>query len=75
VTPTGEGDTHSVAICSKGDYGVEAGLMSSFPIRTHRDGSLEVVKNLQIGEFSRSRIDSSIAELQEERALVRDLLG
>ena len=75
VTPTPEGDTHSVAICSRGDYGVESGLISSFPVRTHADGSLEVVKGVEIGGFSRSRIDSSVAELQEERELVRDLLG
>lgn len=75
VTPTPEGDTHSVAICSKGDYGVAAGLISSFPMRTRGDGSLEVVQGLPIAEFSRSRIDASVAELQEERELVRDLLG
>ena len=75
VTPTPEGDTYSVALCSKGDYGVEAGLISSFPMRTNAGGGLELVQGVPIGEFSRSRIDSSVAELQEERALVRDLLG
>ncbi len=75
VTPTADGDSYSLAICSRGDYGVEAGLISSFPMRTAQDGGLEVAKWVPISGFSRSRIDSSVAELQEERELVRDLLG
>jgi malate dehydrogenase len=75
VTPTPLGDAYSVAICSKGDYEVEAGLVASFPMRTTPGGSLEVVQGVAINEFSRSRIDSSIGELQEERGLVQDLLG
>jgi malate dehydrogenase len=75
VTPTPEGDTYSVAICSKGDYGVEAGLISSFPMRTTSTGALEVVQSVPVSEFSRARIDASVAELREERNLVKDLLG
>jgi malate dehydrogenase len=63
-----------VALCSKGDYGVEAGLISSFPMRTNADGGMTLVQGVPIAGFSRSRIDSSVAELQEERELVRDLL-
>lgn len=74
-TPTCEGDTYSVALCSKGDYGVEAGLISSFPSRTTADGVVEVAKWVPISGFSRSRIDASVAELQEERELVKELLG
>jgi len=74
-TPTPAGDWHSVAICSQGDYGVEKGLITSFPMRTLPGGGLEVVKNVEIGEFSRSRIDATVQELKEERDLVRDLLG
>ena len=75
VTPTTAGDTHSVAICSRGDYGVEAGLISSFPMHTYADGTLEVVTALEVTAFSRSKIDASVAELSEERELVRELLG
>jgi malate dehydrogenase len=75
VTPTPENDSYSLAICSKGDYEVEAGLISSFPMRTTADGTLEVAKWVPISGFSRTRIDASVAELQEERELVRDLLG
>ena len=73
VEPTKEGDWHSVAICSNGDYGVDKGLISSFPVRS--DGAkVAVVKGLEIAEFSRSKIDQSVAELKEERELVSELL-
>jgi malate dehydrogenase len=74
TTPTPSGDWHSVAVCSEGSYGVEKGLISSFPIRTV-DNSLEVVQNVPINDFSRQKIDASVNELKEERSLVSDLLG
>jgi malate dehydrogenase len=73
VAPTKEGDWHSVAICSNGEYGVDKGLISSFPVRS--DGAkVEVVESLEIAEYSRSKIDQSVAELKEERELVSELL-
>ena len=75
VTPTPDGDSYSLAVCSKGEYDVEAGLISSFPMRTAEDGTQEVAKWVPISGFSRSRIDASVSELQEERELVRELLG
>jgi malate dehydrogenase len=75
VKPTAPGDWHSVALCSKGDYGVEKGLISSFPVRTLANGDLEVVQGLSVGEFSQARIDATINELKEEREMVRELLG
>jgi malate dehydrogenase len=73
VEPTKNGDWHSVAICSTGEYDVEAGLISSFPVRS--DGSkLEVAKWLDIPEYSRWKIDQSVTELKEERDLVKELL-
>ena len=72
VAPTKEGDWHSVAICSNGEYGVDKGLISSFPVRS--DGAkVEVVESLEIAEYSRSKIDQSVAELKEERELVSEL--
>jgi malate dehydrogenase len=73
-TPTPEGDWHSVAVCSRGEYGVAEGLMSSFPMCTLADGSLRVVEGLPVGAFSRARIDATVLELQEERELVRELI-
>jgi malate dehydrogenase len=69
------GDTwHSVAVCSDGSYGVEKGLISSFPVRVH-GGKWEIVQGLPLNEFSRTKIDASVAELKEEKSLVAELLG
>jgi malate dehydrogenase len=75
ITPTPEADWYSVAICSQGEYEVEAGLISSFPIRTSATGEREIAKWVPITPFSRARIDATVAELQEEKALVAELLG
>jgi malate dehydrogenase len=73
VTPTAAGDWYSLAICSDGSYGVEKGLMSSFPIRTSASG-WEIVQGVPINDFSRQKIDLSVKELAEERSLVSELL-
>jgi malate dehydrogenase len=73
VEPTAPGDWHSVAIHSDGSYGIEKGLITSFPIRS--DGQkLEVVQGLNINDFSRGKIDATINELKEERTMVSELL-
>ena len=71
---TAEGDWHSVAVCSDGSYGVEDGLICSFPIRT-RGGKWEIVQGVPLNEFGRAKVDASVAELKEEKALVGELLG
>jgi malate dehydrogenase len=53
--------------------GVEKGLISSFPIRSD-SSRWEIVQNLPINEFSRSKIDASVRELAEERSQVAELL-
>ena len=73
VTPTVEGDWYSVGICSDGSYGVEPRLISSFPIRTAVAGR-EVVQGLTLNSFSQEKVNASVAELLEEKALVSDLL-
>ncbi|SDC34466.1 malate dehydrogenase (NAD) [Sanguibacter gelidistatuariae] len=72
VNGTREGDWTSAGIVSDGSYGVPEGLVSSFPV-VSRGGSWEIVQGLEIGEFSRERIDASVAELVEERLAVRAL--
>jgi malate dehydrogenase len=69
---TPEGDWVSMAIPSDGSYGVPEGLISSFPC-VCVDGRYEIVQGLEIDEFSRARIDASVAELAEERDAVREL--
>ncbi|HEX3817468.1 MAG TPA: malate dehydrogenase [Chthoniobacterales bacterium] len=66
-------DWFSVAVCSDGSYGVEKGLITSFPIRSKGE-SYEIVRDVPINDFSRNKIDASIAELKEEKQLVGDLL-
>ncbi len=76
VTPTPAGDWNSVAVCSDGQhYGVEAGLITSFPVRTEDGRKWEIVDDLPVNAFSRTRIDASNAELKEEKGLVAELIG
>ena len=72
VNGTPEGDWTSAAILSDGSYGVPEGLISSFPV-TSEGGEWKVVQGLEIDDFSRGRIDGSVAELTEERDAVREL--
>lgn len=74
TNPTTAADWHSVAVCSQGEYGVASGLISSFPIRTLADGSVQVVEGVPVGAFSQSRIDATVRELAEERDMVRELI-
>ena len=74
LRPTHASDWHSLCVCSDGSYGVERGLISSFPI--HSNGhELEVVQGLPINDFSRAKIDLTVNELKEEWAAVKALLG
>ena len=72
VQGTPEGDWTSAAIPSDGSYGVPEGLISSFPC-TSKGGRWEIVQGLDVGDFSRQKIDASVAELEEERQAVKGL--
>ena len=72
VNGTADGDWTSAAIVSDGSYGVPAGLISSFPVIS-TGGGWQVVPDLAINDFSRSHIDASVHELQEERDAVQSL--
>ena len=72
VLGTAAGDWVSMAVPSDGSYGVPEGLISSFPV-TCAGGEYSIVPDLEIGEFSRERIDLSVAELAAEREAVIDL--
>jgi len=73
VEPTASGDWHSVCVCSDGSYGVEKGLISSFPVRSNGQ-KLEIVQGVPVNDFSRAKIDATVNELKEERDMVRELL-
>ena len=72
VMGTPEGDWVSMGVPSDGSYGVPEGLMSSFPC-VCRGGKWEIVQGLEIDDYSRGKIDASVAELQEERDAVTEL--
>ena len=74
ITDTPKEDWHSVALCSTGEYGVENGLICSFPVQV-KNGRAQVVQNVPINGFSRGKIDASVNELKEEKSLVQELLG
>ena len=69
---TPAGDWVSMAIPSDGSYGVPEGIISSFPC-VCKDGQYSIVQGLDIDDFSRARIDASVAELVEERDEVKKL--
>ncbi|AIG64559.1 malate dehydrogenase [Corynebacterium atypicum] len=63
----------TAALPSDGSYGIEKGLVYGQPV-VARDGKFELVEGLELTDFQRERIAASVAELQEERAAVADLL-
>jgi malate dehydrogenase len=68
----GADGVRSMAVRSDGSYGVDEGLVSSFPVRTG-GGSYEIEQGLEVEEFARAKIDRSVAELREERDAVKGL--
>ncbi len=73
TTPTPCWDWRSVGVTSDGSYGVEEGLICSFPIRSNGT-EYEIAQDVPVNEFSAAKIAASVAELQEEKALVAELL-
>ena len=72
VLGTGDDDWVSMGVPSDGSYGVPEGLLCGLPV-TCADGRWSVVQGLELDEFSRVRIDASVAELESEREMVRGL--
>ncbi len=73
INPTAKGHTFSAAVCSDGSYGIDEGIISSFPLTS--DGkSWSIVQGQQHNEFAQAKIDATVAELREERDTVKDLL-
>jgi malate dehydrogenase len=74
VNPTPAGDWNSVAVCSDGSYGIEPGLIFSYPVRTNGK-DWEIVQGLPVNEFSQQKITATENELKEERDAVKSLVG
>ena len=69
-----DGDWVTMGIPSDGSYGIPEGVIFGYPVTT-RGGSFQIVKGIEISEFSRKRIDATLKELHEERDGVKHLLG
>ena len=72
--PTAAGDWVSMAVPSDGSYGVPEGLISGFPVTTDGRGGYEVVQGLELSDFTREKLRATVAELEEEKAAVADML-
>ena len=72
---TPDGDFFSAGVYSDGSYGIDEGLMFSFPIRSDGQGHWEIVQGLELSDFARAKIKATEDELKEERAVISDLLG
>ena len=71
--PTPTGDWFSVGVHSDGSYGIEKGLIFSYPIRSNGK-DFEIVQGLPLNDFSKAKIAATEAELKEEKSLVADLI-
>jgi malate dehydrogenase len=70
---SGADGLRSMVVRSGGEYGVEEGLMSSFPVRLSGGGAYEIAEGLEVGDFARTKIEATVNELKEERDAVRQL--
>jgi malate dehydrogenase len=74
LTPTPAGDWVSAAVVSKGEYGVPAGLVFSYPCRSDGKGNLTVVEGVQLDAFGKQKFQATLQELLEEKEAVASLL-
>ena len=72
INPTPAGDWHSLCVCSDGSYGIPKDIICSFPVRSNGT-KVEIIQGLAINEFSKSKIDVSVKELMDERAMAAEI--
>jgi malate dehydrogenase len=75
VHPTRAGEWRSVCVPSDGSYGVPEGLISSFPVMALEGGKYRIVEGLELDGFLGEKLKATVAELEQEKAVVADLLG
>ena len=75
VERTAGDDWFSAAVVSDGSYGVARGIVSSFPLRSKGEGAYEIVQGVKLDAFAKAKVDATIAELEKEREIVKDLLA
>jgi malate dehydrogenase len=74
VLGTREGDWVSMGVPADDSYGIGDGVIFGYPV-TCKNGRYQIVKGVQVSEFSRGRINATLKELQEERDGVKHLIG
>ena len=74
INPTPEGDCFSAAVVSDGSYGVPKGLIFVFPLKTTKEGKVEIIQGIKLNEFAQSKIKVTTDELESEREAVADLI-
>jgi malate dehydrogenase len=74
ISGTRDGDWVTMGVPSDGSYGIAEGVIFGYPV-TCRGGGYQVVKGIEISDFSRKRIDATLKELHEERDSVKSLLS
>ena len=74
VYGTPEGDWVSMGVPADGSYGIAEGVLYGYPC-TCSNGSYEIVKGIDVSDFSRARMQATLKELHEERDGVKHLLG
>jgi malate dehydrogenase len=74
ISGTPDGDWVSMGIPADGSYGIPDGVIYGYPV-TCRDGRYSIVQGLQLSDFSKARMQTSLKELQEERDAIKQLLG
>ena len=74
VMGTPEGDWVTMGIPADGSYGIAEGVLYGYPV-TCKGGEYQVVKGIEISDFSRKRMDATLKELHEERDGIKSLLG
>ena len=72
VNDTAKGESFSMCLSSNGEYGVDKGLISSFPCRVEQ-GKIKVIENLPMNEYSQKQFDITINELRQERDAVKEM--
>ncbi len=74
LSPTPANDWFSAATVSKGEYGVPAGLVFSYPCRSDGKGNLSVVEGVKLDAFGQQKFQTTLQELLEEKEAVKDLI-
>ena len=74
INPTPEGDCFSAAVVSDGSYGVPKCIIFGFPLKTTKEGKVEIIQGIKLNEFAQSKIKVTTDELESEREAVADLI-